>query len=462
MIDSIFIVHKKTSDLLLFAEINEEVSIDDLESVLGSVVGYATSTEVGKVKNIGLSQGKFVYGNFDTYYMIFLLGKGAKTEDVKRFMLKISEMFTKKYSDKLENYDGDDTAFSGFTAILTEEINALMSQDAKPESAGSNAPSLPKIGAPSIARAQPNIEPPKVSKPVPKLSGAAPSVPKLSPSVPSLSPKPKEEVEEEDMSGVFGASEDEEPEVKVPAPQVEKPKPLNLDDGDPNVPMSLRKMKINLDLSEAPKVEDLGEMWLKPKPRDMYAEGIPEYSRDEILWNEAEEIKKMCNADYIDGEVAKLEVFIDLSTTHSYRVVIDFREFPEPPKFELPEQLIKELGDPLEKVSYFLRNWDPKVPAHPYELVQELEKILLKYKSDKKLSQTADFESMANTLVLEPLPSFTGLAPLKTMDWEKPSKPTEVPPEAPTPEPEKGKDKGKEKDKKDKDKKEKDKDKKKK
>ncbi len=406
MIDSIFIVHKKSTDLLLYTQINKESTIDDLESVLGAVVGYAESSEVGKVKNIGLSQGKFVYGNFDTFYMIFLLGKNAKADDVKKIMGKMAEQFASQYKDKLENYSGEEGVFEGFTTTISKEIKSLMEED--------GAPKVPKVSVPKVE--------PSVAKPIDDSKN-------------NEITKGKSEVTAAEQV----SSPKIEPAAKKPAME------------EASVPASLKKMKLDFQTSEAPKAEDLGEMWIKPKPREMYPEGIPEYTRDEVLWNEAEEIKKMYNADYIEDEVAKLEIFLDLAATHSYRVVLDFRNYPERPILELPEHLVKEMGAPIEQISYFLKNWDIKVPAHPYELIQELEKILLKYKADKKISPTADFESLSNTLVLEPLPNFVPLAPMKPLSWESKLSEPEQKPKAPQQtqpqqtQPQQGKEKEKEK-----------------
>ena len=94
-----------------------------------------TVSEAGKIKNIGLSQGKFLYGNFDSFYLITLLAKNANVDDVKKFMTKIAELFKKDYQEKLDNYKGDDSVFEGFSSVISEELKNAAQKSVVPDKA---------------------------------------------------------------------------------------------------------------------------------------------------------------------------------------------------------------------------------------------------------------------------------------------------------------------------------------
>lgn len=165
--------------------------------------------------------------------------------------------------------------------------------------------------------------------------------------------------------------------------------------------------------------EDIGkEPIIKPMKRDAYAEGIPDYKRDEVLWNEAQMVKNEYVAEYVDGLVFKLKTFLSISLTHHYEIFIDFSEYPNKPQISIGKGLQEELGKSLEELLYFYRNWDTKIPPHIIELIREFEAILMKYKAAGDLSDTAEMPETALP-ELEPLPE---LPPLEEEEVEKKEK----------------------------------------
>lgn len=162
--------------------------------------------------------------------------------------------------------------------------------------------------------------------------------------------------------------------------------------------------------------EDIGkEPIIKPMKREAYPEGIQDYKRDEVLWNEAQMVKNEYVAEYVDGLVFKLKTFLSISLTHHYEIFIDFSEYPNKPKISIGKGLQEELGKPLEDLLYFYKNWDTKIPPHIIEVIREFEAILMKYKAAGSLTDTAEMPETALP-ELEPLPD---LPPIEEEEEEK-------------------------------------------
>jgi len=174
---------------------------------------------------------------------------------------------------------------------------------------------------------------------------------------------------------------------------------------------------------EIPKKVEIGkEMIIKPMKRDAYPEGIPDYKRDEVLWNESEMVKNEYVAEFVEGMISHVQVFLSISLTHHYQLFIDFSDYPSKPKINIGKGLAEELGKSLDELLYFYRNWDTKIPAHIIELVREFEAVLMKYKAKGKLSAT---DEMPETALpeLEPLPE---LPPLEEEAKEEVSPPEKL------------------------------------
>ena len=185
-------------------------------------------------------------------------------------------------------------------------------------------------------------------------------------------------------------SEEETSKTLKPAPSTE-------------LPFSQRKGMIELQKSE--EVQDtfnLDKPMIPPQKRQAYPDGIPEYARDEILFNESFDVQKNFECDLVDFSVSRIKITMNISLTHIYEVEIDFTNYPERPEIIMSEGLKNELEQPIEEISYFLRNWDTRIPPHITEIVYELEKILTRFKSEGKLSPTQDMPSYV-TPELEPL-----------------------------------------------------------
>lgn len=162
---------------------------------------------------------------------------------------------------------------------------------------------------------------------------------------------------------------------------------------------------------ELPKTDELSgnNPVIQPEKRDAYPNGIDEYMIDEVLWNENQAVSKDYTADFVDGIIAKVQIFLSISIVHHYELIIDFQNYPDKPKLEPTSSMTEKIIDMVMNASYFMKNWDPKMPPHIIEIVREIEKILTLLKAQNKLEANAELpESMIPDLQpiekLPPLP----------------------------------------------------------
>ena len=142
---------------------------------------------------------------------------------------------------------------------------------------------------------------------------------------------------------------------------------------------------------------------IEPVERETYFEGLNDYERDEILWKEAKLIKDKFSTNFREGLIFELEVFLNISPNHIYKIIINFSNFPQRPIIKISDELKNDLGKELEKLVFFIKNWDEKRPAHIIEVIKELEFILKIYHHQDKLSETKKLSKSAIP-VINPLP----------------------------------------------------------
>ena len=128
------------------------------------------------------------------------------------------------------------------------------------------------------------------------------------------------------------------------------------------------------------------EAIIKPIERESYPEGISQYKRDEILWSEAKLVKDKYAANFIEGMIFNLEIFLSISSAHNYKLILDFFNYPDKPIINIDEKLERDLGYDLEDLLYFFKNWDPKVPPHIVEIVDSLHAVIKKFYDLEKLT----------------------------------------------------------------------------
>jgi len=126
--------------------------------------------------------------------------------------------------------------------------------------------------------------------------------------------------------------------------------------------------------------------------RDSYPEGLSDYIRDEVLWNEARLVKDEFPADFLEGLLFHLQIYMRISKNHIYKIFVDFSDYPSRPTLGFSEGLNKEinrkLGKSINELLYFYKNWDAKTPPHIVEIIKELEAVLLQIYAKGELSES--------------------------------------------------------------------------
>ncbi len=143
---------------------------------------------------------------------------------------------------------------------------------------------------------------------------------------------------------------------------------------------------------------------IKALERSSYPEGISDYIRDEVLWEEARMVKDEFPADFLEGLLFHLQIYMRISKSHIYKIFVDFSDYPSRPTLGFSEGLNKEinrkLGKSTDELLYFYKNWDAKTPPHIIEIIKELEAVLVQIYAKGELSET-DRTSLPD---LRPLP----------------------------------------------------------
>ena len=150
------------------------------------------------------------------------------------------------------------------------------------------------------------------------------------------------------------------------------------------------------------------EAIIKPIERESYPDGISQYKRDEILWNETKLVKDKYAANFIEGMIFNLEIFLTISSAHNYKLTLDFFNYPEKPIIIIDEKLDRDLGYDLEDLLYFFKNWNPNEPPHIIEIVDDLHAVIKKFYDLEKLT---DMGVVAKSEIpdTKPLPKINSL-----------------------------------------------------
>ncbi|MFX0101744.1 MAG: hypothetical protein ACFFCS_19420 [Candidatus Hodarchaeota archaeon] len=98
---------------------------------------------------------------------------------------------------------------------------------------------------------------------------------------------------------------------------------------------------------------------------------IPEVERDEVLFQEYQEISQMYNVEMIDGLVSKNKIYVYSNVDQYHEFEIDFTNYPEKPLIKLPREL-----DDILSLSQSYNNWDKQDPPRIVDLVADLEQVL--------------------------------------------------------------------------------------
>ncbi len=350
MIQDIFIIDSKNENPCIFyGQIEQSPQPPNLADILAMFIKKSSALLPGNSDTAQTGQGRFLYGNFEKIFVILKVLPSGEMNFAEKFLKNIAERFIQKYGKDLATYGGDVSIFAGFSEIAAEiysDLQALMKK--KHESPATTAPAI------STQTKEPLTKP---AVPVPQIKQTAPT--------PSAGPSKASDY----MRG---------PEPIKFTPQKLPPK-------------------------------DTGVQAIKPLKREAYPDGIPDYSRDEILWNESQSVMNEYSAEFVEDSVSKLSIALSISLQHHYTVEIDFTSYPERPTITISQGLQEEIHDPLNDALSFMKTWDPKIPPHVIEIVREFEALLTKLKAQGKLTATAEMPETAlpDLVPLRPLPKLT-------------------------------------------------------
>ena len=150
------------------------------------------------------------------------------------------------------------------------------------------------------------------------------------------------------------------------------------------------------------------ETIVEPLKRVAYPEGVSDYDRDEVLWNEAKLVKDKYPANFVEGMIFNLEIFLSISSTQNFKIYVDFSNYPLKPILDIGKELKREIGEDLNELGELYKNWDIKRPPHIIEIVEKIKLILKKFKEQNRLSDTSEIPKSALPELI-PLPNVNAL-----------------------------------------------------
>ncbi|MBD3353467.1 MAG: hypothetical protein GF364_18435 [Candidatus Lokiarchaeota archaeon] len=110
-----------------------------------------------------------------------------------------------------------------------------------------------------------------------------------------------------------------------------------------------------------------------------------EYSPEEIIDTQDQEDVKLATEavliqqeyamDYIENSLSKVEIYLTITIEQTFIIKIDFEDYPERPKLDLPQGLQKMVGD-INEYLEILKKWNKDNPPHVVEIIRELESKL--------------------------------------------------------------------------------------
>jgi len=105
--------------------------------------------------------------------------------------------------------------------------------------------------------------------------------------------------------------------------------------------------------------------------------------------------------DQLGSEGAEINVYVTITLTNTFIILIDFMNYPERPVITFPSDVKNILGDPYKTLD-ILKSWDSKKPAHIVDILHELEKKLYFIKEietqSKKISGEYQCEKVPDRL----------------------------------------------------------------
>ena len=101
--------------------------------------------------------------------------------------------------------------------------------------------------------------------------------------------------------------------------------------------------------------------------------------------------------DQAGTSIGNITVYLTITLTKTFMIEIDLNQYPEKPRFKLPDEVRALIGEPENTLST-LKNWDPKKTPHVIDILHELESKLLFIKDIEIESKKIQGEYQCETI----------------------------------------------------------------
>lgn len=159
------------------------------------------------------------------------------------------------------------------------------------------------------------------------------------------------------------------------------------------------EIKPESQITEEPQIEvSAGEI------KDKIKEDTSQIIYKEILAaQEAKDLMYYFQTEFIDS-ITNANVYLSITVDDHFIIGIDFTNYPEKPKLKIPSKIIElfkeeeiEENKFKEKIPSY-SNWDSENPKHIYELITEIEIVLInKYQADIETIEKKSVEYVEKT-----------------------------------------------------------------
>ncbi|MHA1146938.1 MAG: hypothetical protein ACTSR8_01705 [Promethearchaeota archaeon] len=128
---------------------------------------------------------------------------------------------------------------------------------------------------------------------------------------------------------------------------------------------------------------------------------LPEDIDKEIMIaGEAKDLMYYFQTEF-ENSITNAKIYISVTIDVHFIIGLDYSNYPGKPLLEFPSELLKEYDNNSSKILdrlEILELWDKEEPARLYELIQELESILInKYESDLQTLEEKSYEYIQDT-----------------------------------------------------------------
>ncbi|MBD3229642.1 MAG: hypothetical protein GF329_15785 [Candidatus Lokiarchaeota archaeon] len=131
------------------------------------------------------------------------------------------------------------------------------------------------------------------------------------------------------------------------------------------------------------------------------ADATPSTKKDSNLAEQSRDLMYYFQTEF--DELTRARVYLSITLEKTFVITIDYSDYPERPKIMIPDSLMNKYGSLdsfLQKIPSYM-NWDVNNPKKIYELITEIETVLINnYSADLDSIEQASIEYIENTKAL--------------------------------------------------------------